>query len=246
MLRRNQYSEVPAVGGEWSSVVLPTASVPTDDAVRRAFPVALPRYKRPFDLIVGSILLTLSAPVAAIVAAMVKSTSSGPVLFKQERLGLHSRPFTLYKFRTMYRGAPSAMHEEYFKQYLQGEPAPGQERAIYKLRHDPRITPVGGVLRRLGLDELPQLFNVITGDMSLVGPRPPLAYEVAQYTPRHMRRLDTKPGCTGLWQVRGRDMVHFEAMIDMDLEYIERQTILFDLRLCLLTVPALVWAFCKH
>ena len=203
-------------------------------------------YKRPFDLIVGSVLFALSAPVAAIVASLVKFTSSGPILFKQERLGLHGRPFMLYKFRTMHHGVPSTLHEEYFKQYVQGDPAPGQERTIYKLRHDPRITPVGGVLRRLGLDELPQLFNVIKGDMSLVGPRPPLAYEVAQYTVRHMRRLATKPGCTGLWQVRGRDMVHFEAMIDMDLEYIERQALLFDLRLCLLTVPALVWAFCKH
>ncbi len=208
--------------------------------------IAPPGYKRPFDLIVGAALLTLSAPVAAIVATLVKCTSSGPLLFKQERLGLHGRPFMLYKFRTMSHGVPSTLHEEYFKQYLQGDPAPDQERTIYKLRHDPRITPVGGVLRRLGLDELPQLFNVIKGDMSLVGPRPPLAYEVAHYTPRHMRRLETKPGCTGLWQVQGRDTVHFEAMIDMDLEYIERQTLLFDLRLCLLTVPALVWAYCKH
>ena len=117
---------------------------------------------------------------------------------------------------------------------------------LFKLRHDPRITPVGGVLRRLGLDELPQLLNVIRGDMSLVGPRPPLAYEVEHYTRRHRRRLQVKPGITGLWQVQGRDVVDFETMIDMDLEYIERQSLPLDFGIVIATVPALLWAFITH
>src|SRR5437763_874428 len=132
-----------------------------------------PLYKRPFDVLVATLLLVLTAPVAAMVALIVKVTSPGPILFRQERLGQHGCPFTLYKFRTMYDGAAVELHREYFRLYRQGIRAPGQPRPLYKLRRDPRITPLGSILRRLALDELPQLYNVLRGDMSVVGPRPP-------------------------------------------------------------------------
>jgi lipopolysaccharide/colanic/teichoic acid biosynthesis glycosyltransferase len=205
-----------------------------------------PIFKRPFDMLVATLLLVLTAPVAAVVAVIVKITSPGPILFRQERLGQHGRAFTLYKFRTMYHGAGAEPHREYFKLYRQGARAPGQVRAIYKLRRDPRITPLGGILRRLALDELPQLYNVLRGDMSVVGPRPPLRYEVEHYTARDLLRLSVKPGITGLWQVRGRDVVDFDTMINLDLEYIQRQSLALDLWVLLATMPAVAWAYIRH
>lgn len=202
--------------------------------------------KRAMDLICGSVLLAISAPLYATIALLVRLTSSGPVLFRQERIGLAGHPFEVFKFRTMYADADPGPHQQYFKQYLRGVRAPGQDRHLYKLRHDPRITPLGGVLRRLGLDELPQLVNVLKGDMSLVGPRPPLRYEVEHYDERHGRRLTVKPGITGLWQIRGRDVVDFETMIDMDLEYVDSQSLWLDFKILLTTVPALVWAYIRH
>jgi len=205
-----------------------------------------PVYKRPFDVLVATLLLVLTAPVAAVVALIVKFTSPGPILFRQERLGQNARPFTLYKFRTMYHGAGAEPHREYFKLYRRGARAPGQARPIYKLRRDPRITPLGGTLRRLALDEVPQLYNVLRGDMSVVGPRPPLLYEVEHYSERDLRRLSVKPGITGLWQVRGRDVVDFDTMINLDLEYIQRQSLALDLWVLLATIPAVAWAYIKH
>jgi lipopolysaccharide/colanic/teichoic acid biosynthesis glycosyltransferase len=205
-----------------------------------------PVYKRPLDVLVATLLLVLTAPVAAMVALIVKLTSPGPILFRQERLGQNGCPFTLYKFRTMYHGADVELHREYFALYRQGVRAPGQPRPLYKLRRDPRITPLGGILRRLALDELPQLYNVLRGDMSVVGPRPPLRYEVEHYTQRDLLRLSVKPGITGLWQVQGRDVVDFDTMITLDLEYIHRQSLTLDLCILLATVPALVWAYIRH
>jgi lipopolysaccharide/colanic/teichoic acid biosynthesis glycosyltransferase len=207
---------------------------------------SLPRYKRPLDLTVGILLLALCAPLAILVAIIVKATSRGPVLFRQQRLGKDGRPFTMYKFRTMHVGAAETLHREYFEQYQQGIPAPGQKGITFKLQRDPRITPLGGPLRRFGLDELPQLFNVIKGDMSLVGPRPPLPYEVERYSERDLLRMSVRPGMTGLWQIKGRDMVSFGSMIDLDLEYVERQTLGLDLAILLSTVPALVWSCVRH
>jgi lipopolysaccharide/colanic/teichoic acid biosynthesis glycosyltransferase len=222
---------------------------PSAEAVGAEQPISThrsPVYKRPFDVLVASVLLVLTAPVAAVVALIVKLTSPGPILFRQERLGQYGCPFTLYKFRTMYHGAAVELHREYFRLYRQGIRAPGQPRPLYKLRRDPRITPLGGILRRLALDELPQLYNVLKGDMSVVGPRPPLRYEVEHYTQRDLLRLSVKPGLTGLWQVRGRDVVDFDTMITLDLEYIHRQSLALDLGILLATLPALVWAYIKH
>jgi lipopolysaccharide/colanic/teichoic acid biosynthesis glycosyltransferase len=197
-------------------------------------------YKRPFDVVVAALLLVLTAPLFVVGALIVRATSPGPILFRQERLGRGGRPFTLYKFRTMYHGAGDALHREYINLYLQGAPAPGQAGTLYKLRRDPRITPLGGILRRLALDELPQLFNVIRGEMSLVGPRPPLRYEVERYGERDLLRLSIKPGITGLWQVRGRDVVDFKTMVELDLDYIRRQSFALDLKILLATIPSLL------
>lgn len=204
---------------------------------------AQPRYKRRLDVVGASFILVLSTPLLISLAILVKLSSRGPVLFKQERLGVYGHRFQVYKFRTMYHNADPSPHREYFKQYLHGAPAPGERATVYKLRSDPRITPIGSMLRRLGLDELPQLLNVIRGEMSLVGPRPPLPYEVEHYSQRHLLRLAVKPGLTGLWQLQGRDRVDFETMVGMDLDYIERQSLRLDIALLLLTIPALVRAY---
>lgn len=201
-----------------------------------------PRYKRPLDLVVGSLIMIVSAPLFVLVALVVKVSSRGPIFFRQERLGLNGRPFEVVKFRSMYANADPTRHREYFKQYLQGRSAPGEPENVFKLRRDPRITPAGRMLRRLGLDELPQLLNVLKGDMSLVGPRPPLEYEVAHYNDRHLARLSVKPGITGWWQVRGRDVVDFESMVELDLEYVRNVSLWLDIKILLMTVPSLVWA----
>jgi lipopolysaccharide/colanic/teichoic acid biosynthesis glycosyltransferase len=214
--------------------------IPSGEGVDRVFS---PTHKRAFDIIVGGILLIGSAPLFPIVALLVKLTSPGPVFFRQERIGKGGRPFMVTKFRSMYANVDSDTHRTYFKQYLRGEPAANEKGTVFKMHSDPRITPAGRMLRRLGLDELPQLFEVVRGDMSLVGPRPPLEYEVADYDDRHMQRLLVNPGITGLWQVRGRDIVNFEQMVDMDLEYIHKVSLWLDLKIVLLTVPSLIWAF---
>jgi lipopolysaccharide/colanic/teichoic acid biosynthesis glycosyltransferase len=201
------------------------------------------RYQRPLDLIVGTVLLLMTLPVWLVVAALVKLTSSGPLFFRQERVGLGGQRFYMYKFRSMYHGVDAEIHRSYFLEYMQGKPAEDGVTRLFKVRRDPRVTPVGYVLRRLGLDELPQFLNVVKGDMSLVGPRPPLPYEVEEYDSRHWKRLTVKPGITGLWQVHGRDAVDFETMIDMDLRYIERQSLWLDLGLLALTVPVVVLSY---
>jgi lipopolysaccharide/colanic/teichoic acid biosynthesis glycosyltransferase len=208
--------------------------------------ISVPSYKRPFDVAFGSILLVLSAPLFVVVALLVKLTSRGPVLFRQERIGQRGVPFTVLKFRTMRADAESTTHRNYFMQYLNGVSAPGEPSNVFKLRRDSRITSVGRFLRRLGLDELPQLINVLKGEMSLVGPRPPLAYEVAHYSNHHLLRLATKPGITGLWQIRGRDVVDFDTMVGMDLEYVQNMSPTLDLKILILTVPSLVWALVKR
>jgi len=202
-------------------------------------------FKRLFDVFLGCLLLALFAPLAIAITLLVKLTSSGSVLFRQERIGQHGRPFVMYKFRTMVHGVDSSVHESYFQQYVKGMPAPGQDGRVYKMRRDSRITPVGGVLRRLALDEIPQLINVVKGEMSLVGPRPPLGYEVQLYSQRDLQRLSVKPGMTGLWQIKGRDAVNFSTMVELDLEYIRRQSLLLDLAIVVATVPALIWSCAK-
>ena len=194
--------------------------------------------KRTFDLIVAALAITLLFPVWLIIALLIKLDSKGPVFYTQERVGMDGRLFLLYKFRTMKADADSELHREYQRAFIAGraEANLGNEtRPTYKLLADPRITRIGKALRRISLDEVPQLLNVLSGDMSLVGPRPPIPYEVEAYELWHRKRLDMKPGLTGLWQVSGRNRLPFEEMVRLDLFYIENWSLLLDLKIILRT-----------
>jgi exopolysaccharide biosynthesis polyprenyl glycosylphosphotransferase len=188
--------------------------------------------KRTFDMLFGTILFVLSLPVMVTVGILVKTTSRGPALFRQERVGKDGKPFVLYKFRSMVQGA-EAQHAELVKQM-------GADTLLFKLREDPRVTPVGRVLRRWAVDELPQLWNVVKGDMSLVGPRPAIPSETALYNTRLRTRLRVKPGLTGLWQVNGRHELPFADYIRYDLFYVENWSLGLDLYVIGKTVPALL------
>jgi exopolysaccharide biosynthesis polyprenyl glycosylphosphotransferase len=195
--------------------------------------------KRLLDICGSLALLIALAPVLAVVAALVKLTSAGPVFFRQQRVGEDAAPFTMLKFRTMFVNCDSAAHREYVSQFIKaGAPAGG---GVFKMTHDPRITPVGRFLRKTSLDELPQFINVLRGDMSLVGPRPPLSYEVEQYKAWHCRRvLDAKPGITGLWQVTGRSRTTFDEMVRLDLRYAKSSSLWTDIKILLATPGAVV------
>ncbi len=188
--------------------------------------------KRTFDLAVASTMTVLALPVAAAVAAAIRLDSPGPVLFRQVRVGRSGRLFTMLKFRTMYVDA------EHRKSELEAHNEAGG--VIFKMKRDPRITRVGGILRKLSLDELPQVVNVLRGDMSIVGPRPPVPAEVALYTPAERRRLDAAPGLTCLWQVSGRSDIPFEGQVLLDVEYIETRSFWRDVVILLRTVPAVL------
>jgi exopolysaccharide biosynthesis polyprenyl glycosylphosphotransferase len=187
--------------------------------------------KRVFDIVAVALSLLLIAPLLLLIALAIKLESRGPVLFRQERVGERGRPFTMYKFRSMRAGADPAPHRAHVERLIAGNLDPAQLGGDLKLARDPRVTRVGRLLRRTSLDELPQLFNVLIGDMSLVGPRPPIAYEVALYQDWHRRRLDAPPGISGLWQVKGRNRVSFDEMVRLDLEYIEKQSLWLDLQI---------------
>lgn len=188
--------------------------------------------KRLFDLLVASAaLLVFAIPMTAI-AIGVKVTSPGPVFFRQLRVGKNGRFFVSYKFRSMYVDA-----EDRFAEVKHLNEAKGP---IFKIRNDPRITSVGRFLRRTSLDELPQIFNVLRGDMSVVGPRPPLMREVVRYRSWQVRRLTVKPGMTGLWQVSGRSELGFDEMMDLDLHYVDHWSIWLDMSLVLRTLPAVL------
>jgi lipopolysaccharide/colanic/teichoic acid biosynthesis glycosyltransferase len=199
--------------------------------------------KRLLDVTLSALLLIGLAPVLAVVAALVKATSRGPVLFTQERIGHMMRPFVMLKFRTMEVNAASAIHEEFVSAFINGRNSEDQADAnrVFKIVKDPRVTSIGHFLRRTSLDELPQLWNVFRGDMSLVGPRPPLPYEVAQYKTWHLRRIaGAKPGVTGLWQVRGRSRTTFDEMVRLDLRYVRVRSLWTDVQILLATPRAVI------
>jgi exopolysaccharide biosynthesis polyprenyl glycosylphosphotransferase len=200
--------------------------------------------KRVSDIVISIFAIVVLSPVLAAVAVMVKSGSRGSVMFRQERVGMDGRIFLCYKFRTMYADADETVHREAFRKNIEGGDDANvgdHETPVFgKVKDDPRITTTGRWLRRSSLDELPQLFNVLKGDMSIVGPRPPIPYEVADYDLWHRKRLDMKPGITGLWQVSGRNRLTFEEMVRTDLYYIEHWSLWLDLKIILLTLPA-VW-----
>jgi exopolysaccharide biosynthesis polyprenyl glycosylphosphotransferase len=211
---------------------------------REPLPDAARVAKRIFDLVAAAAALALVSPLWLLVALLVKLDSRGPVLYKQERVGMDGRVFLCLKFRTMRANSDDAAHRELYRKNIAGlaEANVGDEgRPVYgKLRRDPRVTRTGRVLRRLSLDELPQLLNVLRGDMSLVGPRPPIPYEVEAYELWHRKRLDMKPGVTGLWQVSGRNRLSFEEMVRLDLFYIENWSLLLDLKIILRTLPVML------
>ncbi|MBA3321626.1 MAG: sugar transferase [Pyrinomonadaceae bacterium] len=199
--------------------------------------------KRTVDVFVAALALLVLAPFWIVVAALVRLDSKGPIFYRQERVGMDGRVFLFLKFRTMRAGADDQLHRDYQRKLIAGETETNlgdERRPVYKLRDDPRVTRVGRVLRRLSLDELPQLLNVLRGDMSVVGPRPPIPYEVEAYELWHRKRLDMKPGLTGLWQVSGRNRLSFDEMVRLDLFYIENWSLLLDLKIILRTLPVML------
>ena len=198
--------------------------------------------KRGSDLTIASLALLVLSPLWLLIALLIKLDSRGPVFYKQERVGMDGRVFLFYKFRTMRAGTDDAEHREFQRRYIRGQADSNQgddQRPAYKLRADDRVTRLGRILRRASIDELPQLFNVLRGDMSVVGPRPPIPYEVESYELWHRKRLDMKPGITGLWQVSGRNRLPFDEMVRMDLYYIENWSLLLDVKIVLQTLPVM-------
>jgi exopolysaccharide biosynthesis polyprenyl glycosylphosphotransferase len=188
--------------------------------------------KRLLDAVGAVAGLVVTAPLAIGIAIAIRRDSAGPILFRQERVGLHGRTFEVVKFRTMVDGAEEQLGELLDHNEIQGH--------AFKMTNDPRITKVGRWLRRTSLDELPQLWNVLTGQMSLVGPRPPLPSEVAGYDVWHRRRLSMKPGMTGLWQIGARRESDFDRWVETDLEYIDRWSLWLDLKIIARTIPAVM------
>jgi lipopolysaccharide/colanic/teichoic acid biosynthesis glycosyltransferase len=192
------------------------------------------------DVVFAGIGLLLTAPLFLVLAILIKRSSPGPVLFVQERLGQDGRAFRFYKFRTMRHNSDDAIHRQFAAMFINGDNRGTRltkRGKVYKLADDPRITPVGHWLRKTSLDELPQLLNILKGEMSLVGPRPPIAYELEHYQPWHRERLKVTPGLTGLWQVSGRSNVPFDEMVKLDIHYINSWSLMGDLRILLKTFP---------
>lgn len=199
--------------------------------------------KRAMDIVVSLMVLVLCSPLFAAIALAIKLTSKGPILFRQERVGQYGLPFAFLKFRSMKCGSDPDIHREYIKQFISGKVRPGRASnggdAVYKIQNDPRVTWVGKFLRKTSLDELPQFINVLRGEMSLVGPRPPIPYELEVYQIWHRRRvLEVKPGITGLWQVNGRSRTTFDEMVRLDLRYAKIWSPWLDIKILLQTPRA--------
>lgn len=206
---------------------------------------ALLRVKRMMDIVGSAFMLIVCLPLFAVIALAVKLTSKGPILFRQDRIGQYGRRFTFLKFRSMRANNDESVHKEYVKQLIAGVAdriqTNGNGEGVFKLAGDKRITPIGKFLRKTSLDELPQFLNVLRGDMSLVGPRPPLPYELAAYQTWHRRRvLQVKPGITGLWQVTGRSRVRFDDMVRLDLRYAISWSPWLDFKILLRTPGAVI------
>lgn len=236
-------ARIAAEGGPMGWLVYSQLAMPegrggdeqTDAGVR---PIAellrdpLPAWKRLIDIVGALALLVLTLPALVLGGVLVRLSSPGPVIFRQRRAGLHGQPFVLFKFRTMIDGAEAMKPSLLRFNELKG--------AIFKMKNDPRVTRIGRFLRITSIDELPQLWNVLRGEMSLVGPRPPTLDEVSCYRAWHRRRLSVRPGITGLWQVSARECNDFDHRVRMDLRYIERRSLLGDLRLLSATVPSVL------
>lgn len=207
---------------------------------RKRLPLVI---KRVIDVVASGALLLVLSPFLAAIVALIKLTSKGPVIYKQERLGQFGARFKCLKFRTMYINNDPKIHQEYVQQFIAGKDglnkSEGSDKPVYKLVKDPRVTLMGRFLRKTSLDELPQFWNVLRGDMSLVGPRPPVPYEFEVYDVWHRRRvLEVRPGVTGLWQVSGRNRTRFDEMVRLDLRYCQTWSIWLDLKILLATPGA--------
>lgn len=208
--------------------------------------------KRYLDVLLSTLLLVILAPLLMLIGILIKLDSPGPIIFVQQRVGSRQtkkngaadweiQTFRLYKFRSMYNKADQTVHKAYTQAFIRGRAKnPDLDERIFKLTQDQRVTRVGRLLRKTSLDELPQLVNVLKGEMSLVGPRPVPTYEVTQYSLHHWQRLAAKQGLTGLWQTKGRCRVDFEGMVRMDLEYIQNQSLWLDLKILVQTIPAVL------
>ena len=201
--------------------------------------------KRAMDIAGSGLMLTCCAPLFLLIALAIKASSKGPMLFRQQRVGQHGRNFTFLKFRSMHANNDPGVHKEHALKLIagewEGERSTGKSEGVYKLTNDARVTRVGKLLRKTSLDELPQLLNVLKGEMSLVGPRPPIPYELAAYQTWHRRRvLEVKPGITGLWQVTGRSRVKFDDMVRLDLRYAASWSPWLDAKILLLTPLAVI------
>lgn len=197
--------------------------------------------KRGLDILGSATALLVFTPLMAVVALLIKVTSKGPILFRQSRVGYRGVPFTFLKFRTMRHSNNGSVHREFIQRFISGEMSPAGTAPVYKITDDPRVTRIGKFLRKTSLDELPQFWNVLTGKMSLVGPRPPIPYEVEYYDIWHRRRvLEVKPGLTGLWQVKGRSRTSFNDMVRLDLQYAKTWSIWLDLKILFETPLAMI------
>jgi exopolysaccharide biosynthesis polyprenyl glycosylphosphotransferase len=200
--------------------------------------------KRSIDVTLSSVSILISSPLLLLIMALIKLNSRGPAIYRQERVGMDGRVFRAYKFRSMYYRADDSLHREVMMKTISNQPESNQgtdEEPLYgKVKNDPRVTRVGEWLRRYSLDELPQLLNVIRGEMSLIGPRPPIPYEVELYRDWHRARFHVKPGITGLWQVSGRNRLSFDQMVKLDIYYIENWSLWLDLKILLKTIPVVL------
>jgi lipopolysaccharide/colanic/teichoic acid biosynthesis glycosyltransferase len=199
--------------------------------------------KRILDVTFTILIAPFVLFVGVIVAICIKLNSPGPIFYRQKRIGQDGIEFEMLKFRSMYINNDSNIHREKIIKYMNGEKLneDGNDAMAYKHLHDPRITTVGRFIRKTSLDELPQFWNVLRGQMSLVGPRPPLPYEVECYSPHDSLRLTGKPGLTGPWQVYGRSRVTFHNMVNMDITYLKEQSLWYDLKLVMLTIPVMIF-----
>jgi lipopolysaccharide/colanic/teichoic acid biosynthesis glycosyltransferase len=205
-------------------------------------------FKRLVDIVISLFLLFIFSPFFLLIGLAIKMNSRGPVFFRQTRIGKMGKPFTFYKFRSMIVNNDDSLHRSYTQDFIKnGKPAAASEQKVsYKIKNDPRVTNVGKLLRATSVDELPQLFNVLKGEMSLVGPRPCMPYEWEHYDDWHKKRLSVTPGCTGLWQVSGRSAVGFDDMVLLDLFYINNMSPWFDLQLIIKTIPVMIFARGAH
>ncbi len=215
--------------------------VRTVSAITPFFSVSIPWWKRMTDVCVSSVLIFLFLPLFAAIALLIKAVSPGPVLYRQERVGAGGRRFLFLKFRTMTSKATDPQHCQYLKTLIAGSETGGEGKPMCKLDPvNPHIIPLGHFLRSTCLDELPQLFNVLRGEMSLVGPRPPIPYEVEVYKTWHSNRFNCLPGMTGLWQVSGKNRLTFKEMVRLDIRYARTMSFWLDLKILFLTPYAIV------